>query len=67
MCQDRYRPLSFETLLTDPLVRLVMEADGLTPRDLIAPLAAAREAIVVRERSAIRSVLQAPSARNAPA
>ena len=67
MCRDGMRRLTFETLLTDPLVRLVMAADGLTPQDIIAPLAVAREAIAARERLALRSALQAPSATNAPA
>jgi len=67
MCQDWDRALTFETLLTDPLVRLVMAADGLTPRDVLAPLAAARDAIAARELRAIRSALQAPPATSGQA
>ncbi len=67
MCQDSVRPLNFETLLTDPLIRMVMDADGVTPEALVAPLQAARNAIVARERLAFSAVLATPSATNAPA
>jgi hypothetical protein len=64
MCQDGANHLSFETLLNDPLIRLVMDADGVTPQALIAPLAAARDAIAARELTVFRSVLAAPAARS---
>ncbi len=66
MCQDSVRSLSFETLLTDPLVRMMMAADGVTPEALVAPLLAARDAIAARERLAFSSVLAAPCATSAP-
>jgi hypothetical protein len=52
MCRDSERPLTFETMLTDPMVRLMMDADGVSVHDLVATLAAAREAIAARERLA---------------
>lgn len=65
MCQDGLRPLTFETLLTDPLVRMMMAADGVTPQELVASLAAAHNAIAAREIRALRSALAAPSAASA--
>ncbi|HEX3347668.1 MAG TPA: hypothetical protein VHS58_06155 [Acetobacteraceae bacterium] len=38
MTQDEHGGLTFETLLSDPLIRLVMASDGVTIRDLIAAL-----------------------------
>ncbi len=67
MCQDGLRPLSFETLLTDPLVRMMMAADGVTPHELIAPLLAARNAVAARERVAFSAALAAPCAMSAQA
>lgn len=64
MCQDVRRALTFETLLTDPLVRLMMAADGVTPQDLVTPLLVAREAIAARELAALSAALRAPDARN---
>lgn len=61
MCQDGARSLSFETLLTDPLVRLMMQADGVTPQALVAPLLAARDAVAARERLALMSALAPPA------
>jgi hypothetical protein len=67
MCQDGVRPLSFETLLDDPLIRMMMAADRLSPRDVVLPLAAARDALAARERRAVSAALSAPSAMNVPA
>lgn len=67
MCQDGVRPLSFETLLDDPLIRMMMAADRLSPRDVVLPLAAARDALAARERRAVSAALSAPSAMNASA
>jgi hypothetical protein len=39
------RSLSFETLLTDPMTRLVMESDGVSLTDLITVLMTARAAV----------------------
>ena len=67
MCQDGLRPLSFETLLTDPLIRLMMAADGVTPQQLVAPLATARDMIAARERLAFTAALAVPCATSVPA
>lgn len=67
MCQDTTRHLSFETLLTDPLIRMMMAADGVTPAALVASLAAAREALAAREVLAVSSALAVPCATSAPA
>ena len=67
MCQDGVRPLNFETLLTDPMIRLMMAADGVTTEALVAPLLAARDAIAARERLAFSAALAAPCATSAPA
>ncbi len=48
MRQDTGRPLTFETLLTDPLTRLVMEADGISPAEFAAVMLAARDAVATR-------------------
>ncbi|MDA8248036.1 MAG: hypothetical protein M0Z28_02565 [Rhodospirillales bacterium] len=66
MCQDGVRPLNFETLLTDPLVRMMMAADGVTARDLVAPLLTAREAIATRELQALSCALAVPAATSGP-
>jgi hypothetical protein len=55
---DEFRPLSFETILTDPLIRMVMASDGVSLCDLIAVLEVAREAVVLREASAAHAALQ---------
>ncbi len=44
-----HRSLSFETLLTDPMTRMVMESDGVSVAELIKVLEQARDAIAVRE------------------
>ena len=53
MCNDDTRALSFETLLSDPLIRLVMESDGVTPRDLVDTLERVRAAVAGREHVAL--------------
>ncbi len=47
------RPLTFETLLTDPLIRLVMQADGVTLAELLAVMDVAHQAVAARERLAV--------------
>lgn len=42
--------LTFETLVTDPLTRLVMESDGVSLAELVAVLEAAGEAVARREQ-----------------
>ena len=62
MCQDSARPLNFETMLSDPLVRLLMDADGVTVLDLVSVMEVARDAVIARERLAVRRALSAPHA-----
>lgn len=54
MSYESARPLTFETLLTDPMTRMLMHADGVTLEELVSVMAIARDAVVARERSAIR-------------
>ncbi len=53
MCCEDPRALSFETLCSDPLIRLVMESDGVTTTEMVEVLEVARAAIKQRERSAL--------------
>jgi len=48
--------LTFETFLTDPLIRLVMESDGVSVAEMQAVLEAAGHAVARREQ--IRGALQ---------
>jgi hypothetical protein len=41
--------LTFETFLTDPLIRLVMESDGVSAAEMLAVLEAAGQAVARRE------------------
>jgi hypothetical protein len=43
--------LTFETMLTDPLIRLVMESDGISVAEMAAVLEAAGHAVARRERA----------------
>ncbi len=58
-CQDDGRPLNFETMLSDPLIHMVMASDGVSMPELIAVLEVAREAVVAREALAARAALNA--------
>jgi hypothetical protein len=49
MCQDEQRALTFETILTDPLIRLMMASDGVSLAELVNVLEVAREAVAARE------------------
>ncbi len=49
MCQDEQRALTFETILTDPLIRLMMASDGVSLAELVGMLEVAREAVAARE------------------
>ncbi len=42
--------LTFETFLTDPLIRLVMDSDGVSVAEMVAVLEAAGHAVARRER-----------------
>ena len=63
MCgDDRFRSadqsaLTFETMLTDPMIRLVMDSDGVTMAEMVTVLAGAREALAARERQVLRTVM----------
>ena len=56
MCRDLAQALTFETMLTDPLIRLVMDSDGVTTDDLVRVLEVARAAVVAREQAAVASL-----------
>jgi hypothetical protein len=58
MCREDARRLTFETMLTDPLIRLVMDADGVGVPDLLAVMQVARQALAARERLAFRRALE---------
>ena len=59
MCQDDRNALTFETLLSDPLIRLMMESDGVSLAELVEVLEVAREAVAAREAMLINeAVLQ---------
>jgi hypothetical protein len=59
MCQDDRYALTFETLLSDPLIRLMMESDGVSVAELVEVLEVAREAVAAREAMLINeAVLQ---------
>jgi hypothetical protein len=49
MCSDGACPLTFESLLNDPLVRAVMEADGVTPAELRSVMEKARNVVLARQ------------------
>jgi hypothetical protein len=67
MCHDNPRPLTFEGLLSDPLTRMVMDADGVTVDEFTALMHAARDAMVARGRpipmraAAMRLAMCAPA------
>ncbi|HEY2133915.1 MAG TPA: hypothetical protein VGH36_13250 [Acetobacteraceae bacterium] len=58
-CHDDWRALNFETMLTDPLIQMVMESDGVSLPELIAVLEAARGAVVAREALAAQAAFVA--------
>ena len=62
MCRDSARPLTFETMISDPLVRLLMDADGVTVRKLVSVMEVARDAVIARECLAFKRALSAPAA-----
>ena len=49
------RALSFETMLTDPLIRLMMDSDGVSVADMVNVLTGARDALAQREMDAYRA------------
>jgi hypothetical protein len=48
--------LTFESMLTDPLIRAVMDSDGVTVDDLVAVLEAAQRAVEAREQGEPRII-----------
>jgi hypothetical protein len=64
MQYDSLRPLSYETMLTDPLTRLLMDADGVTLGELVRVMETARDAVVARERIAFIRASSLPPAMN---
>ena len=52
-CRCDARPLTFRTLLSDPLIRLMMESDGVSVAELVEVLEVARTAMVARETDAV--------------
>ena len=61
MYQDTGRKLTFDTLLNDPLTRLMMDADRISPAELAAVLHAAGEAVATRAPVARRVVAMRPN------
>lgn len=54
-CHDAMPALSFESMLSDPLIRLVMDADGVTVEELVSVMVVARDARP-RPRHKLRAV-----------
>ena len=52
-CSHDARPLTFETMLSDDLIRTVMDSDGVRLQELVDVLEVARAAIVARETAAL--------------
>ncbi len=56
-CEDHFptfQPLTFETMLSDPLIRLVMQSDGIGLAEMTMVLEVAREAVLARALLAAR-------------
>ena len=49
MTAEIHGPLTFETFLTDPLIRLVMESDGVSVAERAAVLELAGHAVAQRQ------------------
>ena len=52
MSGETHGALTFETILTDPLIRLVMDSDGVSVDEFVAVLLAAGHAVARRDRLA---------------
>jgi hypothetical protein len=62
-CGAVERSLTFESMLTDPIIRLVMASDGVGPSEFVAAMEVARAAVVARELQAVqRSGMARPAA-----
>lgn len=55
MSNEHFSGLTFETFLTDPLIRAVMESDGISVAEMAAVLEAAGHAVARREYRAQES------------
>lgn len=54
-CRDETM-LTFETMLTDPLIRMVMASDGVTVSDMVEVLTVARRSLARREIATTRAL-----------
>ena len=54
ICRGDRRALTFETMLSDPLIRLVMASDGVSVSELVTVLEVARAAVAARETILMR-------------
>jgi len=59
VCAHDARPLTFESMLSDPLIRLIMDSDGVTVGELVAVMEVARSAVVAREAQAVQAAVRA--------
>lgn len=57
MCNSHEPVLTFETMLHDPLIRMVMDSDGVSVADLLNVLETARKAVARREEAAFAAAL----------
>ncbi len=53
---ERFEALSFEAMLTDPMIRLVMESDRVSVGELVAVLENARTAVEQRAEHHPRTI-----------
>jgi len=53
MCQDDQRALTFETMLSDPLILMMMASDGVSFSELVEVLEVARAALAAREAAIV--------------
>ena len=60
MCQHDASALTFETMLSDPLIRLMMASDGVSVAELVEVLEVAREAVAAREAALVGDRLFMP-------
>jgi hypothetical protein len=67
MCNDHAHPLTFESMLSDPLVRMVMDADRVTVADLVSVMHVARDAVAARQRPPMLRVVAGSAALGARA
>jgi hypothetical protein len=66
MCDEAMRPLTFETMLNDPMVRLMMQADRVSVAEFVAVMQIARAQMVERERLALSRATEDPGAAARP-